>query len=237
MQKSLSFCLPVHNEQATLATTVAEILEVLPELARQFELIIVDDGSTDATPEVAHDLAAHYPQVRLVRHGVRRGTEAAILRGLEETKGDVIVLREEDCGFGMRDVLRIWQRIEPSAARLPTPPRRANESVHTWIQRAKQWGQKRKQQPASNETSTSSGLPELLRRSIGQRWRWAERPALVACLALEHYGDDAAPPRIVRGDELLDRQMPRRTDLASAFGTSVRKPNYLGKLKEFALGE
>ncbi len=65
MNQSLSVLLPVHNAQATLESDVATILDVLPELSRDFDVVIIDDASTDATWEIAEDLACRYPQITI----------------------------------------------------------------------------------------------------------------------------------------------------------------------------
>src|SRR6185369_6945729 len=65
----LSYFFPAHNEEANLEGLVAEALETLPALAETFEIVIVDDGSKDATPRLAEDLTAANPGlVRAVHH-------------------------------------------------------------------------------------------------------------------------------------------------------------------------
>ena len=73
LNRSLSVLLPVHNSQATLESDVARILDVLPELSREFDVVIVDDASTDATWEIAEDLACRYPQITIARQPIRQG--------------------------------------------------------------------------------------------------------------------------------------------------------------------
>ena len=65
----LSYFFPAHNEEANLEGLVDEALATLPLLAETFEIIAVDDGSRDATPSIADELAARHPDVvRVVHH-------------------------------------------------------------------------------------------------------------------------------------------------------------------------
>jgi len=95
LERSLTVLLPVHNAQATLAMTVADMLELISEMSDRFELIIVDDGSDDATCEVADELAYRYPQIRAVRHGQPLGRDEAIRTGLRHGTGQWVVLGDE----------------------------------------------------------------------------------------------------------------------------------------------
>jgi cellulose synthase/poly-beta-1,6-N-acetylglucosamine synthase-like glycosyltransferase len=63
------------------------------DVSDRFEIVIIDDASTDATSEVAHDLCRHYPQVRLLRHKKPLGEEAALRAMLAQTRGEVVCVR------------------------------------------------------------------------------------------------------------------------------------------------
>ena len=112
MERSLSVLLPVENVQSSLAETVSRILEILPELTETFELVIIDDGSTDATIEVADELGVLYPQVRVVRHGDRQGRAAALKSGVARSEGDVLFVADDDCGLPMAEVAKLWKAID-----------------------------------------------------------------------------------------------------------------------------
>ncbi len=120
MQRSLSVLLPVKNAQASLNNAVHEILDVMTDSGDRFEVLIIDDGSTDATSEVAHELTRHYPQIRLLRHGISRGRDAAIRTGLERSQGEVVMLRDDVSGFS------ILERPSPFASHVSSRPARPN---------------------------------------------------------------------------------------------------------------
>ena len=97
MNRSLTVLFPVRDAQSTLAATVIEILEMASDLNERFELLIIDDGSSDATSEVAHELSRSYPQIRMLRHSKPLGEEAALRSGLAQSRGDVVLVRDGRC--------------------------------------------------------------------------------------------------------------------------------------------
>ena len=119
LNRSLSVILPVHNAQSWLSESVNEILEVIAELTDRFELIILDDGSTDGTWEVGRELARRYPQVRPLRQAVRCGGSLAIQPGLREAQGDVVMAHCGEAAVDTGEIVRLWRSLEPSA---PVPP-------------------------------------------------------------------------------------------------------------------
>ncbi len=111
MEHSLSALLPVRNVESALRRTVLGMLDILPELTSRFDLVVIDDCSTDSTIEVADELAAYYPQLLAVRHPVPQGRAAAIRTGLDWGLGEVIFYADEDCRLPLDQVRRLWRAL------------------------------------------------------------------------------------------------------------------------------
>ncbi len=101
---SLSLVLPAHNEEANIAIVVERALAVLPEFADEFEIIVVDDGSRDATGRIADELAAAAPPVKTVHHGRNRGYGAALTSGFAASTGDFVMFMDADRQFDIADL-------------------------------------------------------------------------------------------------------------------------------------
>jgi glycosyltransferase involved in cell wall biosynthesis len=101
--RTLSVLVPVRDAQATLQASVHEILDVVADTGGPFEVVIIDDGSSDATSEVAHELTQSYPQIKVVRHTHPMGQEAAIHTGLRRSKGELVIVHEGRKGYRIID--------------------------------------------------------------------------------------------------------------------------------------
>jgi glycosyltransferase involved in cell wall biosynthesis len=113
---ALSYFFPAHNEAANLEALVAEALETLPSLADTFEIVIVDDGSKDATPALADALAAAHPQVRAVHHARNLGYGAALRTGFAAARFDHLAITDGDRQFKVADLGRLIERLQASGA-------------------------------------------------------------------------------------------------------------------------
>ena len=87
--------LPAYNEAENLQHIVPALCARLALLSPRFELIVVDDGSSDATAAVAVALSARYP-VTLVRLSRNFGKEAAISAGIDHAEGDIVIVMDSD---------------------------------------------------------------------------------------------------------------------------------------------
>lgn len=107
----LSFFFPAHNEAENIEALVAEALDVLPTLAERFEIICVDDGSSDATPRIADHLAASHPEVRAVHHPVNLGYGAALRSGFAASRYELVSFLDGDRQFRVADIGRLLERL------------------------------------------------------------------------------------------------------------------------------
>lgn len=141
MDHSLSLIIPVHNAERSLGQQIARLLDLLPELTQRFELVIVDDASTDHTADVATELSREYPQIRVVTQNRRLGLTAAAQRGKQRATGEVVLTQEEIGGLGSAELRKLWiQRRDETlrTARL-IPQRSAFEAP--LLDRLSSWGQ------------------------------------------------------------------------------------------------
>jgi glycosyltransferase involved in cell wall biosynthesis len=107
---ALSFFFPAHDEAENIESLVAEALVVLPTLAEEFEIIAVDDGSRDATPQLADKLAQASPRVRVVHHQVNKGYGAALRSGFRAARHELVCFIDGDRQFHVEDLSRLLDR-------------------------------------------------------------------------------------------------------------------------------
>lgn len=108
----LSYFFPAHNEQDNLVPLVDEALEALPGLAEAFEVVIVDDGSRDRTPEIADQLAdKHRDLVRVVHHPTNLGYGAALRSGFAAARHELVAFTDGDRQFRVADLGLLTARL------------------------------------------------------------------------------------------------------------------------------
>ena len=110
----LTFFFPAFNEEENLAETVRRAIdEIGPLVDGSIEVLIVDDGSTDRTPEMADALAATDPRVR-VHHQENRGYGGALRAGFANASGELICFSDGDLQFDLREMSRLLSRLDDS---------------------------------------------------------------------------------------------------------------------------
>lgn len=109
MTPSLSLVLPVRNAERTLADNLADVLDVLSDLTERFEVLLVDEGSTDQTTELAQDLAVRYPQLRVARRRPGDPSVSPLQAGLSQTNGDVVLVQNRHARFSPSYLRQMWE--------------------------------------------------------------------------------------------------------------------------------
>lgn len=99
----MSVFLPAYNESENISKSVNALIKAIPENI-SFELIVVDDGSTDDTPEIVRALGKTNDRIRLVRHRKNMGYGAAIATGLRASKKDWIFFADSDGQFDYKQI-------------------------------------------------------------------------------------------------------------------------------------
>jgi glycosyltransferase involved in cell wall biosynthesis len=102
--RGVSIVLPAYNEEAVIAETVERCAEVCSALAPDYEIIVVDDGSRDRTPEIADALAAANPHVRVVHNRPNRGYGGALIAGFAAVTKPLTFFMDSDGQFDIRDI-------------------------------------------------------------------------------------------------------------------------------------
>jgi dolichol-phosphate mannosyltransferase len=107
----LSVVIPARDEEECIASTVEHLHVELRLHSVPHEIVVVDDGSTDRTWEILEDLRSRIPELRPIQNGGAHGFGRAIVHGLNETKGDALVIMMADESDDCRDVVRYWQTL------------------------------------------------------------------------------------------------------------------------------
>jgi glycosyltransferase involved in cell wall biosynthesis len=108
----LSVVLPAFNEQESLPQVWSEVSGVLDALGRSAEVIFVDDGSADATPDLVRSFRAADARVRLIRLAANAGLSAALDAGFARARGRIVITLDSDLQNDPRDIPRMLDALE-----------------------------------------------------------------------------------------------------------------------------
>jgi len=98
-----SVILPAYNEATTIERAIRETAAVFDPLKKEYEIIVVDDGSDDATAAIAAALAAEFPAVRLLQHAANSGKGAAVRTGVMNAQGELLLFLDCDLATHPRE--------------------------------------------------------------------------------------------------------------------------------------
>jgi glycosyltransferase involved in cell wall biosynthesis len=108
----ISVVVPIFNERDSIEPLIARLGESMSKLGRPYEIVLVDDGSTDGSWEALKALAGRVPHLRLIQLRRNFGQTAAISAGFHEARGDVIVTLDADLQNDPADIPRLVEKID-----------------------------------------------------------------------------------------------------------------------------
>jgi glycosyl transferase family 2 len=132
----LSLCMPAYNENSNIEDTLEAACVILPEFIERFEIVVVDDGSTDGTADTVDAYARRDSRVRLIRHEQNRGYGAAVTSGIQSARGDLVAFTDSDGQFSLLDLPQLISRIDGHDLVVGYRHQRADN----WIRRMNAWG-------------------------------------------------------------------------------------------------
>lgn len=113
MQKipELSVFFPFWNEEKNIKRVIGEGAKIAQQVAQEWEILIIDDGSSDQTLKIAQDLAKKNKNIRIVSHQPNRGYGAALREGLTKSKYNMVVFTDGDGQFDFAEVKKLLTKI------------------------------------------------------------------------------------------------------------------------------
>jgi glycosyltransferase involved in cell wall biosynthesis len=227
---SLSALVPVCNGQQTLAPLVSQLLDVLSELTDRFEVLVIDNGSTDATAEIMADLAILYPQVNRLVLPARLERAAMLRLALQSTSGELVLCRSESCRTGFSGLGELWQAVHVGDIA---------------VIRSRPFGSLGSIPALPNDLPAEESDWQMVRRPVLDGWlRTQSSRDWAVFLAARGFAVQEIDPCLVspRPSRLAAVKLPAatepRTQVAAFHGNRpTRRPNYLDRIKAFALGE
>jgi glycosyltransferase involved in cell wall biosynthesis len=103
---------PAYNDSGTIASLVITAIQSARRLTPDCEIIIVNDGSADATAQIADELARTYPEVRVVHHEWNRGYGGALRSGFAAATRDLVFYTDGDAQYDPAEMAVLWERLD-----------------------------------------------------------------------------------------------------------------------------
>jgi dolichol-phosphate mannosyltransferase len=107
----LSVVIPVYNEAASLVSLTEEVTDALLGLSGPWEIVFVDDGSSDETPRILRELASKEESIKVVTFRRNFGQTAAMMAGIDHARGDVVVVLDGDGQNDPADIPRLLDKL------------------------------------------------------------------------------------------------------------------------------
>lgn len=112
---SYSIVIPAFNESARIPATLDSVVTCIRQRGWSAEVIVVDDGSRDRTPQVVLDFAAHAPEVRLLQNPANRGKGYSVRSGLLQALGEIVMFTDADLSAPIEEAEGLFAAISGGA--------------------------------------------------------------------------------------------------------------------------
>src|SRR6185295_14871818 len=109
----LSVFFPAYNDSGTIASMVIRAVQAASDLTPDYEIIVVNDGSADATAQIVDELARTYPHVRVVHHAGNRGYGGALQTGFRSATKEFVFYTDGDAQYDPAELADLWAKMTP----------------------------------------------------------------------------------------------------------------------------
>lgn len=140
VRPDLSVIVPVFNEEENVGILVDSLADVMAGMKRSYEVLLIDDGSTDGSLEAMREGKRRMPGTRILRHGSNRGLSAALATGFTNARGDIVITLDADLQNDPRDIPLLLSHLDGAdavvgwrAERMDPFVKRISSRIANWI--------------------------------------------------------------------------------------------------------
>jgi dolichyl-phosphate beta-glucosyltransferase len=125
---SLSVVIPAYNEEERLPLTLKKVYDYLSKQSMSFEMIVVDDGSSDRTAAIAEQFFASRGEGRVIKNDINHGKGFSVRRGVLQSQGQYILFSDADLSTPIEEIEKLSQRIADGRCDIAIASRAQRES-------------------------------------------------------------------------------------------------------------
>ncbi len=238
MNKTLSIVIPAFNEEARLGDSVRQILAYLNKENPSAELIIVDDGSSDATAKVAETVCGEFPSVKtkVIRYEENRGKGFAVKTGLLAAVGEIALFSDADLSTPISETPKLVEPIEKGEFDVTFGSRALDRSL---IGTHQPWRREQGGKVFNLIVRTLTGLPFWDTQCGFKAFNMQKFRSLLDVMQIDRFGFDVEFLYVAHHKSLRLKEIPVRWDhcegtTVSVFRDSQRMFNEVRQIRKNA---
>ena len=108
----ISAVIPVFNEEENLPVLIPKLMKIFNQLSKVYEMIFVDDGSSDNSRKILREMAIQHPTLRVLGLKENRGLSTALLAGMKEARGDILITLDSDLQNDPADIPKLLKCLD-----------------------------------------------------------------------------------------------------------------------------